>query len=651
MDFFQAQERARKRTKWLVFYFALAVLGTILTGYAAIAIILAQAGGRPHRPPRDYYALESRSDLAALPGLWDPALFLLVAGGVSAVVGLGSGYKWLAFRQGGGAVAESVGGRRVEPGTRDPAERRLLNVVEEMAIASGVPVPAVYVLDGEAAINAFAAGLTTHDAVVAVTRGTLEKLSRDELQGVVGHEFSHILNGDMRLNVKLTAIIFGILVIGLIGRGVLQNLGRVRGGGKGKGGAIAVILAIGLALFVIGYVGYFFGRLIQAAVSRQREFLADASAVQFTRNPGGIAGALRKIGADALGSRVEARGAEQLGHFFFAQGFSSFFGSLWATHPPLDERIRAIDVAWDGKFEETRAAAPARPARPPPQPPRRATPAPVGITPVAAIAAIGSLEPEQVGQAQGILAAIPAGLRQAAVNPTTATALIAGLLLDNDAGVRDRQHALLAEVAGTEVRRLVEELAPALQQLRSQYKLPLVQLALPALRQLPPSTLARFTGLYDRLVNADGFVSTFEFALKSLLRRSLAQGRSPAGPGAHVWSFEAVARDIAVVLSTLARTASTDETAATRAMAAGAAQLRLLEGRLALLPAVECDLPRFDTALDRLALCSAPSKQRLLVAGANVVSADGIIQTTEYELLRVVAAALDCPMPPLAAAA
>ena len=259
MDFFEAQARAKRRTTRLVLLFILAVFGTILASYAAVIILLGQAS--PDGP--------------ASIGWWNPPLFAGTVAFVLAVAGGGSLFKWLSFRAGGSAVAESLGARRVEPGRATPDERRLLNVVEEMAIASGVPIPAVYVLDDEPALNAFAAGLTPGDAVVAVTRGTMEKLSRDELQGVVAHEFSHILNGDMRLNVKLSAIVFGILVLGLMARGILRSLGRGRvrvgGSGKNKGGGIAVILAIGLALMVIGYIGYFFGRLIQAAVSRQRE--------------------------------------------------------------------------------------------------------------------------------------------------------------------------------------------------------------------------------------------------------------------------------------------------------------------------------------------------------------------------------------------
>ena len=438
MDFFEAQARAKKRTSRLVVLFGVAVLGTIAAGYLTAVLLLTQV-------PRSGYQGESNGSMPIT--WWDPQVFGAVVAGTLIIVGLSSLFKWLSFRTGGAAVAESVGGRRIEPGRATPEERQLLNVVEEMAIASGVPMPAVYVLDQETGINAFAAGLTTSDAVVAVTRGTLQKLNRDELQGVIGHEFSHILNGDMSLNVKLTALLFGILVIGLMGRGVLWSMRGMRvrsSNNKNSGGVVVAILAVGLAMMIIGYIGYFFGRLIQAAVSRQREFLADASAVQFTRNPRGITGALGKIGGFALGSRVNTNKATGIGHFFFAQGFKSNFGGAWATHPPLEQRIRAIDPQWDGKFFEPPevvdvsqesfqtkgfAQAPGTSYAVPPQidPMRR-----IAFQPVAAVADIGLLTDDYYRQAQDILASIPDQLREAARQNDAAAAVIYTLLISDD---------------------------------------------------------------------------------------------------------------------------------------------------------------------------------------------------------------------------
>jgi Zn-dependent protease with chaperone function len=210
-----------------------------------------------------------------------------------------------------------------------------------MALAAGVPMPQVYVLDQDAGINAFAAGHSPEDAAIGITRGGMTLLTRDELQGVIGHEFSHLLNGDMRLNIRIMGVLFGIVCLTVIGRVLLY----ARGGNRGR----APMLLLGVALLVIGALGVLFGRLIQAALSRQREMLADASAVQFTRNPAGLAGALRKIGR--VGARIDSPHAGEVSHMFFENGLGKpVFGWL-ATHPPLAERIRALDPGWDGSFD------------------------------------------------------------------------------------------------------------------------------------------------------------------------------------------------------------------------------------------------------------------------------------------------------------
>ena len=654
MDFFEAQARARQRTSRLVTLFGFAVVGTIAAGYFASILLLSQASSRAHRSRRYVNDGAYQQPTIAI-SWWQPKLLFGVTLGTFAVVGLASLYKWKEFSSGGAAVAESVGGRAVNPHTTDLKERRLLNVVEEMAIASGIPMPTVYVLDEEPAINAFAAGLTTNDAVVAVTRGTLDKLTRDELQGVIGHEFSHILNGDMRLNLQLGALVFGILVIGLAGRGILwaATRGRIRTD-KNSGGAVIAICGVGLALLIIGYVGYFFGRLIQAAVSRQREFLADASAVQFTRNPGGLTGALKKIGGFALGSSLASNKSAALGHFFFAQGFESNFGGLWATHPPLPERIRAVDPQFDGKMFDppevvdvahesfaTAGFAPGSFAH------SRAKIAAAPATPVAMVASIGTLSPENIANAENLLAAVPDVLRVAARTANGATALLYGLLLDDDPAIRERQLAFVAARAGAEAHRLVNDFAPALGSLGPEHKLPLLQLTLPALRKLEPTALAPFLETLDELVHTDGRVSTFEFALQKILTRSLALGRTPQSGVVQIYSFNAVVDEINVVLSALTYTASNGTLEPAAAFNAGADQLKLLEGKLSLLAETECHFGRLDEALDKLATASGPIKQRLLVAGAHVVGADGQILIAEFELLRAIAAALDCPMPPL----
>jgi Zn-dependent protease with chaperone function len=331
MDFFEHQVKARKNTKVLVVYFVIAIMCIIASVYIASLLIFHgthTAQQQPGVPPLKLV-------------LWEPKLFLYSLLGTLGVVGVGSLYKTIALaRSGGGAVAESLGGRIIHPATTQPDERKLHNVIEEMAIAAGVPIPKVYVLDEEAGINAFAAGHTPGDAAIGVTRGCMTLLNREELQGVIGHEFSHILNGDMRLNLRIMGIIFGLLCLAIIGRILIYS----RGGGRGR----APLMLLGLALIVIGAVGVFFGRLIQAALSRQREFLADASAIQFTRNPAGLSGALQKIGG--AGSKVQSAHSAEASHMFFGNGMGKPFFAALATHPPLEQRIRIIDPDWDGTF-------------------------------------------------------------------------------------------------------------------------------------------------------------------------------------------------------------------------------------------------------------------------------------------------------------
>lgn len=660
MDFFEAQARAKKRSSRLIILFALAVFGTIAAGYIAAWLLVGEIPTAHYDSYGQAYYVESE------PRAWfDPGLFAFVCVATLLVIGLSSLFKWLSFRQGGSAVAESVGARRIDPGRATPAERRLLNVVEEMSIASSMPMPAVYVLDQENGINAFAAGLTTSDAVVAVTKGALEKLTRDELQGVIGHEFSHILNGDMRLNVKLTALVFGILVIGLIGRGIIWSLRGVRvrssGNNKNSGGIIIGIFAVGLALLIIGYVGYFFGRLIQAAVSRQREFLADASAVQFTRNPAGISGALSKIGGYALGSQLISNKSTAIGHFFFAQGFRSRFGGAWATHPPLEERIRAINPQWDGKFfdppqvvdvtkESFATKGFAQPegtsyAVPPKLDPKRR----IAFQPTTAVADVGQLTETHYVTAAALLQSIPDAVRNAARIPHEAKALIYGLLVGSGGEHSARLEALIKQ-HDSEAATTVAGLLPALRALPAEARLPLLLLTPPALRQLKHDELARFLGTLDELVHADNQVTTFEFVLQKLLSHHLELAQKP-NRTPDFFSFNPLIGDIAALLSALARTGHSDNESAKRAYESGSSQLRSIEPALLDASPTTIDFDALDRALDRLAAASLPIKKRFLLAAAHVINSDGTITVEEGELYRAIAAAIDCPLPPLDAVA
>ncbi|HEU5396142.1 MAG TPA: M48 family metallopeptidase, partial [Verrucomicrobiae bacterium] len=466
MDFFAAQDTARKKTKWLVLYFTAAVV-CIVTAIYLIVLFSSFTVSSHHRQFSD--------EPVPTFSWWDAKIFLGAAIGTLAVILGGCAYKMNELAGGGSAVAESLGGRLLATNTQDPDERKLLNVVEEMAIASGVPVPKVYVLDDEDYINAFAAGHSASDAVVAVTRNCMRKLSRDELQGVIGHEFSHILNGDMRLNLRLIGILFGIFCLATVGRIILQS----GGGGSNRRGD-GRIMIFGLLLLVVGSIGVFFGRLIQAAVSRQREYLADASSVQFTRNPLGLSGALQKVGG--YGSRLWSPHAPDAGHLFFSNGIANSFLGLMATHPPLDERIRRIDSTWDGKYQRLpedktenlklyRKVVQRELSPRPPMPNLFGTlvlgsaaamdeAVPQRVKTPSVLPNLGNPTPLHLKYAEQLRDSMPDEVRAAAREPLGATALVYAILLSCDDEQRRQQLAELEKRVGADTSQKAGALFP-----------------------------------------------------------------------------------------------------------------------------------------------------------------------------------------------
>jgi Zn-dependent protease with chaperone function len=642
MNFFERQDKARRNTKWLVFYFVLAVLCIIATVYLVALLIF--GGASLENAPR-----------GAPPAftLWNPAIFSWAALGTLAVVATGSLVRLSQLSAGGRAVAESLGGRLIPPNTTDPDERRLRNVVEEMALASGVPVPQIYVMDQEDGINAFAAGHTPSDAAIGVTRGCMQLLKRDELQGVIGHEFSHILNGDMRLNLRLMGIIFGILCLTIIGRILLRTRGRNN-----------PLPLLGLVLVLLGWVGVFFGRLIQAAVSRQREFLADASAVQFTRNPQSLSSALQKIGGLVHGSTLHTERAAEASHMFFGNAVGKSFLGAFATHPPLAQRIRAIDPSWDGQFQRvqipasTKTAEPAqRPSAtrlPPiiPLPQRMAAAMAAGFAPESVRAqsilpSLGNPTPLHLRYAEELRQAFPESVQTAAREPAGATALIYALLLSDDPALRERQLAHLATEQGDPVREQTTVLYSAAAHVATRARLPLADLALPALRQLNRDEFARFNQTLEWLVASDQQVDLFEYVLQRVVRRHLEPHfRSARRPVVQYYSLRPLAPDCGVLLSALAHVGSTNTEEIQRAFAQGLPYLRAAGETIWLLPREQCGLAQIDQALNRLALATPQIKKNLLAACIQVSGADGVLQEREAELLRVIADSLDCPLPP-----
>ena len=655
IDFFQAQADAHRSTLRLVGLFLLAVIAMIVLTVFVVAGAIAWGA-----PPAG--VLSWQKLFAAL----STNLVLGIGSAVLAVVGVASAFRLLSLSKGGRVIAESLGGRLVPPNTDDADERRLLNVVEEMAIASGLPVPPVYVLD-EDGINAFAAGYGPDDAVLGVTRGTVELLDRTELQGVIGHEFSHVLNGDMRLNIKLMSVLFGILVIGVVGRSLVggRRASRAR---SSRGGGTAQVAVVGLALMLVGYVGTFFGTLIKAAVSRQREFLADASAVQFTRDPTGISGALRKIGGIGDGSRVHGGTAEEMSHMFFAQAVTSLFGRMLATHPPLDARIRAVDPAWDGHYTLVSRPQPGEgPAAPaalgahgesalaftdgaPTATLGAATATAAGGAAVAGLAAAvdhaGTVTPDDVSHARALLDGLPRAFHDAAHDPFGARAALYALLLSPEPEVRARQLEHLDGDAEAGVPALVRRLLAHRDALAAGARLPLVQLAMPALKSLSEQQYERFHGNLVTLIKADRHIGLFEWVLHQVLRKELRPHfhgvrRRRDGRARLEDEREAVAE----LLSALARSGSGDEAAARSAFAAGVARLDV--GRVSWRGEDDPDFARLNAALRRLRRLHPLAQPRLLKACARTVLFDEVLVDEERDLLHGVAAALDCPLPPL----
>jgi len=642
MDFFAHQDKARKNTKLLVVYFVIAVACIIASVYIASLLIFygAQSQQQAGDPARELV-------------LWDPRLFLTVALGTLGVVVFGSLYKTAVLGKGGSAVAESLGGRLVNSNTTNPDERKLRNVIEEMAIASGVPVPEVYVLDDEEGINAFAAGHSPSDAAIGVTRGCMTLLSRDQLQGVIGHEFSHILNGDMRLNLRLMGVIFGILCLAVIGRILLYSRSRSRDRNP--------MMLLGLALIVIGAIGVFFGRLIQAALSRQREFLADASSVQFTRNPEGLSGALQKIGA--AGSQLESPHAAEASHMFFGNGLSKPFLGMLATHPPLDERIRAIDPGWDGRFKEggvtaVEAQSPHASLKPPPSrfpfpPILGMAGAPVGVASTNAVQAgtvlpnLGKPTPLQLRYAEDLRTSFSGKIQSAAREPLKATALVYAMLLSRNEALRAKQLTELAKRTAPGVSEATSALWPEVAPVVARVRLPLVNLALPALRQLRPDEFQQFSRALQWLIESDEQIEVFEFVLQKIVRRHLAPMGKTHSTSIQYHTLKPLIRDCDVVLSALANAGGSNAGKVEKAFRTGTPHLGKKADGLQLLPREECGLEQLDTALDRLALAVPQIKKQLIEACAYVVGADGLIQEREAELLRAIADTLDCPIPPL----
>jgi Zn-dependent protease with chaperone function len=642
MNFFERQDAARRSSRTLIVIFMIAVACIVAAVDLVIAVAWLSAtadSDGPHTVPRGFFVVATLGTIAVIFGV--------------------SLFKIAALRLGGGAaVAKMVSGRRLDPATRDARERRLMNVVEEMAIAAGARVPAVYVMDGEDGINAFAAGYDVSSSIICVTRGTLQRLTRDELQGVIGHEFSHIVNGDMALNIRMIGVLAGIVFLGAVGEFLMRSSGD---SDNKKSGPIVIA---GIGLLVIGYIGLFFARLIKSSLSRQREFLADASGVQFTRNPDGLAGALDQIRGSAQGSLVANRHAEDVSHLFFGQAVEMKFQGFFATHPPIEERIKRINPRFQAsayrpkRVESDQAATAASPEAALGF--AGAVSAPVGVevraadagqrwgkSPRESAALVGAVDDGKMEAARRLLAAIPQSVREKLRDPDAAAATVVALLLAQNETVMKSQLEAVSNagvnrlaIAATEAHAQIRDLGPA-------YYLPVVDLALPALKLAGPEAQLRLLTAVQAVIHTDRRVSLFEFVIFTLLRWQFAPPVPPAPP--KYKSIAEVRAEVHFLLSLMAYAGGrrgADAQAQTEAdFLAGAKEAGI--GDAAPLPRNALGLDKAGEGLAKLRDLAPMPKAILVKALFATVTADGTIRIIEAALMRAVGAVLDCPLPPL----
>lgn len=663
MNFFEAQDSARRSTSLLILLFVLAVVALLVLSNFIVFEFL--------------YFIEY-SALSFLPSqlqqVFDSDLSLLICAALIAFICLGSLYKLAQLSSGGSVIAQQLGGVIVPRSSKNPLHKKILNVVEEMAIASGAPVPQVYLLK-EPGINAFAAGWKTTNAVIGITQGALERLSRDELQGVIAHEFSHIFNGDMRLNIRLIAILHGILMIGLFGRMVLRSMRYMRTSRNSKNGqAVLVIVAIGTALLVVGYSGLFFGNWIKSLISRQREYLADASAVQYTRNREGIANALKKIGGAIPGSALLSASVDEYSHAYFALGdsHSGFFS--FSTHPPLKQRILRIDPGWDGKylFDErkplrepvTNQADESRQAKADEQKASRLIQLSIGAglslalnEAMNAVDNIGDVSQQQLQAAHQWHQQLPQFVQDNVESPFTAQALILALLLDKNTAVSNKQYAVLNDLIGELHTHSVKQLQPLVAEYAHTKTLSLIDLALPTLREMTVEQYRRFESSVEQLIAADEKVDLREWIIQRVVLQHLAEHYGlRKKPAAKYFILGSAKQASELVLSMLAyiehaeedgqKTKRQDEVSTAR-LAFDAAKRSIGANALSLLDKSAISMEALNAAMDELELLKPPLKKRLLQACVNCIAHDGKVTLQAYELTRAIASCLDCPMPPV----
>ncbi|HXI68977.1 MAG TPA: M48 family metalloprotease [Verrucomicrobiae bacterium] len=663
-DFFDREARAQKQTRRLVWLFSLAVLVVLIANNLLIASVVYVF----HNPQandvwwnlariidRFFYLLGEALVFPrhCLKLILHPQVVGWISFGTLLSIAGGCYYKILQLSAGGPAVAKLLGGRRIESGTTDADEQRLRNVIEEMAIASGTPVPEIHVLDNERGINAFAAGHTRDDVAIGVTRGGVKLLTRDELQGVIAHEFSHILNGDTRLNMKLIGLAHGLFWPTILGRVLTYGSTEAPSADDSifvEDDKVKVLptAPLGFLFVVLGSISLPFERLVKSAICRQREWLADAAAVQFTRNPAGIEGALKKIGGLFKQGRLDTPHAEVASHLYFANSDYESWFSFLSTHPPLTKRISAIDPAFDGNFPKVKML-------PPNQFERDLAfeqalnnmMAAAQSRPESSLALTGGMTSEYLKEISMMRFSLPPEVKLALRTPTGAAGIIYSLLLSDDETVRAKQTAILRDHLATDAFAQTAALVPLVEALGDRYKLFLSEFAVPALRENNLSEHDAFHLTMQQLIECDGAIELFEYTLMKMVARQLrAHFSGPQPVTIQYGHVQNVLPECALLLSALAEIGAENETEARTAFAKGVEFLDVTRPSIRFLTRDEWDLAKVDAALTRLACRHDPQKRNILMACGKTVAANGRATERGVELLRAIADSLDCPMPP-----
>ena len=654
MNFFQAQAKARSQTKKLILLFALAVFSlVILTNVLVMGL-------------NGFLNLEGQAfSFEYFKNQFNWQAFLMIGGAVIAFIAIGSLYKIASISSGGKTVAQSLGGTLVTHSSDNLQYKILLNVVEEMAIASGTPVPQVYVLQKEQAINAFAAGFSQDDAVIGITQGALDCFTREELQGVIAHEFSHVVNGDMRLNMRLMGILHGILLVGLLGYFIMRaSAFRSRS----KDGNQLIFLGIGLV--VIGYGGTFFGNLIKASVSRQREYLADASAVQFTRDNQGIANALKKIGGYTPGSKLETPEAQSMSHAFFSNALSNKFSSLFSTHPPLPDRIKQLQPNWSGEFKPTKplsytdiqkeAVGFSQFAGSSGEPTKQQNSFESASSNNSASAqsntrlsaSIGQVNESQIELARSYLQSISTELISAVHCSVGAQAYVYALLLSDKGAVDNfeqnqqvlnKQWDYLSNYLPVDIYSKTRETFTLVCELATQHRLPLLEIALPQLRQMPSLRYEAMLEQMRYLVFVDNNLSIFEWSISNIVAQYLkTEFESADHKQVKYHSAKAVRGHIETMLSVLVHEfCEPDE----HQIIVQKAEQLLSLNNVTLLTKNEVGIEDYALAINALRLLAYDIKEKVLELCVFAVTQDKQYTAQEHETLRALAECLACPMP------